>query len=175
MTFQQRRGQNLAAVLGGGAVFHQGLASQVKLLEFKQRFAARRPRLELQHCAHARQRRRIQAVGLRQLADRLGEAASLTGIDLDEGNAGRAQGALEGAVIGASRLEDDAPDRRLRAPLHKRLAPTLVVGEATARAVGQAMSVEMIFRDIDANSIVLHLFHAFACHSGLAPGYPCRP
>src|ERR1700683_2539938 len=37
-----------------------------------------------------------------------GEAAGLTGIDLDEGNAGRAQGALEGAVIGAGRLEDQA-------------------------------------------------------------------
>jgi hypothetical protein len=33
---------------------------------------ARRPRLQLQHCAHARQHRRIQAVGLRQPADRLG-------------------------------------------------------------------------------------------------------
>jgi hypothetical protein len=36
--FQHWRGQNLAAVVGGAAAFHQGLASQVKLLEFKQRF-----------------------------------------------------------------------------------------------------------------------------------------
>jgi hypothetical protein len=87
----------------------------------------------------------------------------------------RAQDALEGAVIGTGRLEDDAHDRHLRAPLHKRLTPALVVGEATARAVGQATSVEMVFRDIDADGIVLHLFRAFACHSGLAPEYPCRP
>jgi hypothetical protein len=53
--------------------------------------------------------------------------------------------------------------------------PALVVGEATARAVGQAMSVEMIFRHIYADGIVLHLFRAFACHSGLAPEYPHRP
>jgi hypothetical protein len=86
-----------------------------------------------------------RAVGFRQPANRLGEAAGLTGIDFDEGNAGRAQGALEGAVIGAGRLEDDALDRSLRQPLHKRLTPTLVVGEAAARAVGQAMSVEMVF------------------------------
>src|ERR1700720_4201198 len=37
------------------------------------------------------------------------------------------------------------------------------------------MDVEMVFRDIDANSIVLHLFRASACHSGLSPGYPFGP
>src|ERR1700719_42357 len=37
------------------------------------------------------------------------------------------------------------------------------------------MDVEMVFRDIDANGIVLHLFRASACHSGLFPGYPFRP
>src|SRR5580700_2987126 len=37
------------------------------------------------------------------------------------------------------------------------------------------MDVEMVFRDIDANGIVLHLFRASACHSGLSPGYPFRP
>ena len=63
----------------------------------------------------------------------------------------------------------------MREPLHERLTPALVVGEATARAVGQAMGVEMVFRDINANGIILHLFRAFACHSGLAPEYPYRP
>jgi hypothetical protein len=58
----------------------------------------------------------LHAVSLSQIADRLGEAAGLTGVDLDEGNARRAQGALEGAMIGAGRLEDDALDRRLREP-----------------------------------------------------------
>jgi hypothetical protein len=37
------------------------------------------------------------------------------------------------------------------------------------------MDVEMVFRDIDADGIVLHLFRASACHSGLSPGYPFRP
>src|SRR5580692_6302659 len=37
------------------------------------------------------------------------------------------------------------------------------------------MDVEMVFRDIDANGIVLHLFRASACHSGLSPGYPFGP
>src|ERR1700684_3678699 len=68
-----------------------------------------------------------------------GEAAGLTGIDLDEGNAGRAQGALEGAVIGAGRLEDHALDRRLGEPLHERLTPALVVGEATAHLAREAL------------------------------------
>ena len=37
------------------------------------------------------------------------------------------------------------------------------------------MSVEMVFRHIDADGIVLHLFRASACHSGLSPEYPYRP
>jgi hypothetical protein len=86
---------------------------------------------------------------------RLGEAAALTGVDLDEGNAGRAKAALEGEMIGTGRLEDDALDRRLRGPLHERPMPALVVGEATARAVGQAMSAEMVFRHIDPDGIIL--------------------
>jgi hypothetical protein len=53
--------------------------------------------------------------------------------------------------------------------------PALVVREATARAVGQAMSVEMVFRHIDADGSFSHLFRAFVCRSGLAPKYPYRP
>jgi hypothetical protein len=71
-------------------------------------------------------------------------------------------------MILTGRVEDDALDRRLGYPLHKHLTPALVVGEATADAVGQAMSLEMVVRDI-ADGVVLHLFRAFACHSGLAP------
>jgi hypothetical protein len=33
----------------------------------------------------------------------------------------------------------------------------------------------MVLRDIDADGVVRQLFRAFACHSGLAAGYPCRP
>jgi hypothetical protein len=50
-----------------------------------------------------------------------------------------------------------------------------VVDETPAPAVSQAMGVEMVFRDIDADGVVLHLFRAFACHSGRFPEYPCRP
>ena len=54
-------------------------------------------------------------------------------------------------MIGAGRLEDDTICRPLREPFDERLTPALVVGEATGRAVGQAMSVEMVFRPIDAD------------------------
>jgi hypothetical protein len=63
----------------------------------------------------------------------------------------------------------------LRKPFDERCVAAPVVGEPSALAVAQAMRVEMVFRDIDADGIVEHLFRAFACHSGLAPEYPCRP
>jgi hypothetical protein len=62
-------------------------ASDVKLLQFEQKFASGWARLQFQQGAHASQNRRVQAIGLRQLAGRLGEAARLTRIDLDERNA----------------------------------------------------------------------------------------
>ena len=105
LTFQQRERQNLSAVLGGGSILHQGLASDVKLLQFEQDLACRRARLQFQQGAHASQDRRIQAIGLRQLAGRLSEAARLTRIDLDERNASDAQRAFDGAMIGPGRFE----------------------------------------------------------------------
>jgi hypothetical protein len=52
-------------------------------------------------------------------------------------------------------------------------APT--VGEPLRGAIGQSIGVEMVFRHIDAEGIVFHLFLASACHLGLSPGYPFRP
>ena len=78
-------------------------------------------------------------------------------------------------MIGPGRFEDDAVRRRLREPFDERLVAALVVGETPGGAVGQPMGVEMVFRHIDADGIVLHLFRASACHSGLSPGYPSRP
>ena len=87
--------------------FDLRLASDVKLLQFEQDLASGWARLQFQQCAHAGQNRRIQAIGLRQLACRLGETARLTRIDLDERNAGRAQRAFDGAMIGPGRFEHD--------------------------------------------------------------------
>ena len=91
LTLQQRERQDFSAVPGGGAILHQGFASDVDLLQFEQNLAWSRARLQFQQGAHASQNRRIQAIGLRQLARRLGKAARLARIDLDERNAGRAK------------------------------------------------------------------------------------
>src|SRR5271155_3003195 len=48
LTLQQREGQSFSAVLGGGAILHQGLASDVKLLQFEQDLASGWARLQFQ-------------------------------------------------------------------------------------------------------------------------------
>ena len=48
LTLQQRERQNLSAVLGRGAILHQGLASEVKLLQFEQDLASGWARLQFQ-------------------------------------------------------------------------------------------------------------------------------
>ena len=175
LAFQQRQRENLCAVLGGGAILDQGFTGDMELLEVSQCIAAGGSRFQLQHRAHASQHCGVQRVGFCELADRLGEAARPTRIDLDERNAGGAQRAFEGALIGAGRLEHDAVCRSVCEPFDQCFVTALVVGKAPACAVGQAVGVEMVFRDIDADGIVVHLFRASACHSGLSPGYPFRP
>jgi hypothetical protein len=155
--------------------FDLRLASDVKLLQFDEGLASSRARFQFQQGAHASQDRRIQAIGLRQLAGRLGEAARLTRIDLDERNARCAERTFESAMIGSGRFEHDPVGGRLREPFDERFVTSLRVGETPGGAVGQPMGVEMVFRHIDADGIVLHLFRASACHSGLSPGYPFRP
>ena len=55
------------------------------------------------------------------------------------------------------------------------LAPGALIGETALVAVHEAMRVEKVFRDVDANGRRVHLFRAFACHAGRAPAYPSRP
>jgi hypothetical protein len=75
---QQRERESVSAVFGCCSILHQGLASDVKLLQFDEGLASSRARFQFQQGPHASQDRRIQAIGLRQLAGRLGEAARLT-------------------------------------------------------------------------------------------------
>ena len=138
LTLQQRECQNFSAVFGRGAILHQGLASDIKLLQFEQDLASGWARLQFQQCAHASQNRPIQAIGLRQLASRLSETARLARIDLDERNAGRAERALDCTMIGPSRFEHDTVCRRLREPFDQRIVASLAKRRAAPSASRQA-------------------------------------
>ena len=107
----------------------------MELLEFEQGFAARRSGLQLQQGSHARQHRGVQTVGLGQCADRFGETARLTGIDLGARKARRGQHALEGPVIGTGRLEHDAIHRGVGQPFDESPVAAFVVDETPAGAV----------------------------------------
>ena len=64
---------------------------------------------------------------------------------------------LEGGVIGAGRLEGDARDLRSD-PADQRRVPGGVVGDAAGLAARPAAGVEMVFRDVDADGRLAHLF-----------------
>src|SRR5690606_7628246 len=59
--------------------------------------------------------------------------------------------------IGAGRLVDDAGAGFSAQPFQQSPVAVFVVGKTPACAVAHAMSVEMVFRDIDADGIVRHL------------------
>src|SRR5271155_5135609 len=96
-------------------------------------------------------------------------------VGLDGWNAGCAERAFDCAMIGPGRSDHDTLQRRPREPFDERIVTSLVIGETPGGAVGQPVGVEMVFRHIDADGIVLHLSRASACHSGLSPRYPFRP
>src|SRR5580692_4050101 len=169
LPFQQRERPDFGAVLGGGAILDQRLAGDMELLEFGESLAARRTWLDRKERPHAGEQRRVEAIGLGELAGGLREAARLTRVDLDERQAGLGQGVLEGAVIRSGGLKDHA--RRIAAdPDDQGLVASFVIAEPAAGAVGHAMDVEGLFRNIDADGRKGHLFRASACHSGLTPG-----
>ncbi len=67
-------------------------------------------------------------------------------------------------MIASCRLVDDAAALRAD-PVLQRLQSCPVVGEAFRLAIAQAMGVEMIFRDVDADGIIHDLFVSRSCHT----------
>jgi hypothetical protein len=62
----------------------------------------------------------------------------------------------------------------LTEPTHESSVADSVVGEATDRAVAHPVSVEMVFRNIDANGILRHLSLVLCLSSEAKLRYPFR-
>lgn len=118
---------------------------------------ARRTGIKLQESTHAGEHSSILPVGLGELAGGFGETPGLTRVDLDKCKAGIRQPALEGPVIGAGGLIDNAGAGVPGQPIEQCPVSGLVIGETAACPVADAVGVEMVFRDVDADGIVGHL------------------
>ena len=154
---QQGEREPAGAVRRRGALAQQRGAGELKLVQFGQDRRRRCLRLRLDHRAHAGDQPGIDAVGLGLGADRLGEAPDPGRVQLRTRDVGSVQRLLEGGVIGARRLEDDARDLRAD-PAQEPPVPGRVVADAEALAVRPAAGVEMVFRDVDADGRLAHLF-----------------
>lgn len=128
----------------------------MQFLEFIEQCAAKRPCRQSQHCPHARQHGGVASVGLGQLAGRFREAARLARIDLDQWQSGLGEAALKPAMVSSGRLVDDPSDPGAD-PAHQRLVALDCVVEAAALAAWEAIGVQRLFRDVDANGNVCHL------------------
>lgn len=175
LLFEQGKRDCLGAVFGGGAVFDESGPSDMQLLQFGDGLADARPWFEAENLAHAREHGGVDPIGFDELAGRLGETARLAGIDFGDRQTGGVERAFERTVIRACRLEHNALCRRGDQPFDQGFAAALVVGETARGAIGKTVDIEKIFRDINANGRRIHLFRAFACHSGQKPEYPSRP
>ncbi len=107
----------------------------------------------LEQGAEAGEHGRIDPIGFGAPADSFGEAPRLARIDLDHRQAPAAERALEGAMIGAGGLEDDARWRMRGEPGGKRRKALGVVGETSGPAVRVKADVKMVFRDVDAGGL----------------------
>jgi hypothetical protein len=80
---------------------------------------------------------------------------------------------LEGAVIRAGGLKDHAHGLPAD-PDDEGLVVSLIIGETTGGSIAQAMNIEVVFRDVNADGRRIHLFRASACHRA-PPLDPFRP
>ena len=121
------------------------------------RCAARRD-VRVHHLAEARQHDRIDGVGLRQLAEGLGEAPGLQRADHRDPEAGVVEAPVHIPVIAARGLHNDELDLRLVQHLAKAPAATGVVPELSRLARRGDADVEVGLADINAGDY-LFLVH----------------
>ena len=141
---QQRQGQDLGAVEGGGAVLDQGAPGGEQLGQAVDGGVRGGAHLGLQRGAETGEHGRIDRVSLDTLAGGLGKAAGLPRVDLDAGEVGLGEGFLHAPMVGAGGLEDDAGWLLGGDPGDQRGNARLVVGELSDDARGMGVGVEMV-------------------------------
>jgi hypothetical protein len=163
----------MITVGGSDPVLDQATPCDEQLLHIADRLTDDRPGLQSVEGAETSEHGGVDSVGLGALSDSFGKAACLQRIDLDHGNAGIAELALEAAMIGAGGLEDDAMDFGLAEPCEQGFNADGGVCELPGDGLGVEVDVESEFGDVDADSLSYgsgHLFQVLCLSSG-----PCRP
>jgi len=143
----------MCAVPYCGPVLDQGSAGHEQVPHFQEGGAGGREGAQFDHGTEAGKQAGIDGVCLGVGSNRLCEATGLAGIDLGQGEAGRKEAALEGAVIRPGRLIDDARDGKSGEPFDQGCEAFAIVGEAAVCAGGMKVDVEGFFRDVDAQRL----------------------
>ena len=146
LALEQWQCQGLAAVEGGGSVFHQGAPCGEQFAEVVNGFILCRGDARLQGGAEAGEHGGIDGVGFDAFA------GGLQRVELDGGQGGLAQRHLKGAVVSAGGFEDDAAWLFGSDPGDQPGDALAVVGKALGTALWMEMDVELVFRDIDAEA-----------------------
>ena len=138
---------------GGDPILYQGAPGDNQLLHVVEHLAHGWAHRRLEERCKASEHRSIDGISLGVLADRLGKAAGLTGVDLGERLPGLGELPLETMVVGPGWLEHDAGDRELSEPGNQP-RPTLPrVGEPTSIASRMEVDVERVFGDVHADRL----------------------
>ncbi len=127
----------------------------------------------LEQRSKARQQRRIEPIGLGELAQGLQKAAGVAGIDLRQRQASIGKAPLQLSVIGAGWLGDHALDGMAGEPGDERAIAVGVIGEVARCSIRLKADIEPIFGTVDAGGLwdwMMHLFRGL----GLSCG-PSRP
>jgi hypothetical protein len=137
---------------------HQGLQARL-------RHAQRRVGRGLGQRAIAREQRGVEAIGLGEPAEALGELAGLPRADHRDGDPGGVQEPRRGPLEPAGRLHHHQ-GRRLRGhQVGQRLPALGLLGEAPPHRLRQDTDLEPVLADIDADTTLEFLPHPLApCH-----------
>jgi hypothetical protein len=135
LTLEQGDGEVFLAVLRGDATLDESAARDKQFLHLVVGGAGQGAHGRPEQGAEAQEHGRIDPIGFGAPAECFGVSPRLARIDLDHRQASGAERALEGTMIGAGGLEDDACWRMRGEPGVEGRKPPDVIAEALCRAV----------------------------------------
>jgi hypothetical protein len=146
----------VAVILLGGEHAHELTTAVAQVAEFQAVLVRQGTHDGSADLAEMSEDARINAVGLGQLTDALGEVADLASVDNDGGQAGGEQGTDRCLLIGAGRFEDDPLRLETSHPDNELFDAVGRVVETLFETGGSGMGVEEIFANIDTDEDTAH-------------------
>ncbi len=157
LPLQEGDGESFLTVFRSRPVLDESRARDVKFAQGIEFLVCDGMRRQIESRTHPGEHGGITSIGLGKVTVAFGKASRSQRIDLDQRQSGISQIPLKSAMVTTCRLEDYASNV-VSYPVEHGTMPVPIIGKAALLARRQAMNVESVFRDINSNGNICHLF-----------------